>query len=182
MFKLSTENTLLAVIDIQEKLVPVMKQKIISKTKENVKKLINGFNILDLPVVATQQYTKGLGSTISELSELINNDAIEKLTFSCCGEPAFLDFLKKLNIKNVVITGMETHICVLQTVIDLLEKDYNVFVVKDAVVSREKMNWETGVEYMRDAGAVITITETVLFQLLKKSGTPEFKQISKLVK
>ncbi len=182
MFKLSKENTLLVVIDIQEKLAPVMNQDAFLVAKENVKRLISGFNILDLPVVATQQYTKGLGDTISELKDLIKNEHIEKMTFSCCGEPTFLEFLNKNNIKNVVITGMETHICVLQTALDLLEEKFNVFVVKDAVVSRETMNWETGVEYMRQAGAVITVTETVLFQLLGKSGSPEFKAISKLIK
>jgi nicotinamidase-related amidase len=182
MFKLTKENTLLVVIDIQEKLAPVMNQEALSKAKENVKRLINGFNILNLPVVATQQYTKGLGNTIPELKELIHSEAIEKLTFSCCGEPSFLEYISKENFKNIVITGMETHICVLQTAIDLLEKGLNVFVVKDAVVSREKMNWQVGIDYMRQAGSVITVTETVLFQLLGKSGTPEFKEISKLIK
>jgi nicotinamidase-related amidase len=100
----------------------------------------------------------------------------------CCGEENFNRKLNELNIKNVVIVGMETHICVLQTTIDLINAGYNTHVVADAVISRSKFNWRTGLEYMRDAGAKITVTETVLFQLLKKAGSEEFKAISKLIK
>lgn len=182
MHKLDTNNTLLLVIDIQERLIGAMDKTIYNIAKENVIRLVKSANILNLPVFATQQYTKGLGNTIPEISNLIDTPHIEKLTFSCWDESSFKDKLKKMDINNIIVTGMETHICVLQTVIDLLESGYNVHVVNDAVASREKFNLQVGIDYMRDAGAKITVTETVLFQLLKKSGSPEFKEISKLIK
>jgi nicotinamidase-related amidase len=182
MYELNVENSVILVIDIQERLIPVMKEKVFKKTKANVIRLLESADILNVPVLATQQYTKGLGNTDSDIMSLIKLPYIEKITFSCCGEPNFNKTLKDKNIKNVIVTGMEAHICVLQTVVELLKYNFNVHVVSDAVISREKFNWKTGLEYMRDAGAIITVTETVLFQLLKKSGTSEFKQITKLIK
>lgn len=182
MYNLSIPKTALIVIDIQDRLIGAMDSKIYDAAKENVIRMVKGANILNIPVHMTQQYTKGLGSTVNEIGSLINTPHIEKLTFSCCGEPSFIEILEKDDIKNVVVCGMETHICVLQTVIDLLNHDFNVHVLKDAVVSRKKINWETGLDFMKTAGAIITVTETVLFQLLKKSGTQEFKEISKIIK
>lgn len=104
------------------------------------------------------------------------------MTFSCCEEQLFLDEIKKLNKKTIMIAWMETHVCVLQTCISLLKKGYNVHVVKDAVSSRAKENWKAGIEFMWGAGAVITCTEIVLFQILKIAGTEEFKAISRRIK
>jgi nicotinamidase-related amidase len=104
------------------------------------------------------------------------------MTFDCCGQPPFLDELKELSKRNVMLTGMETHICVLQTCIGLLKGGINVHIVQDAVCSRTTENWKTGVEFMREAGAVVTSTETALFQLLKVAGTEEFKKISQRIK
>jgi nicotinamidase-related amidase len=104
------------------------------------------------------------------------------MTFDCCGQPAFLEELKGHNKSSVVLTGMETHICVLQTCIGLLRGGINVHVVQDSICSRTKENWKIGIEFMREAGAVVTCTETVLFQLLKVAGTDEFKAISKRIK
>ncbi len=107
---------------------------------------------------------------------------IEKMNFSCCAEPSFLDALERTGRKKLIVVGMETHICVLQTVLDLLASGYVVHLVRDAVCSRDKLDWESGLDMSREAGAVITSTETVLFQLLERAGTDEFRKISKMVK
>jgi nicotinamidase-related amidase len=131
----------------------------------------------------TEQYPKGLGRTVAEIQAAVPEyKPIEKIVFNCCGEPAFLAEVKKLNRRKVIVTGMETHVCVLQTAIGLLQEGFELHVVRDAVCSRTDENRETGIEYLRDAGAVITGTETVLFQLLKAAGTDEFKKISQRIK
>lgn len=150
---------------------------------DNCRRLIEGATILDVPIAVTEQYPKGLGPTEEELrGALLSYEPFEKLTFSCCGEPSFTSALDALGRRTIILAGMETHVCVLQTALDLLRGGYGVHLVRDAVCSREKENWITGVDLMRDAGAVITSTETVLFQLLGKAGSEEFKAISKLVK
>jgi len=181
MFMLNKEDTALVVIDVQERLVAAMEQDIYEDMLDNTSKLVKGSNILNVPVFATQQYTKGLGDTVAELRADIE-DYIEKVSFSCCGEQSFRDELKKTGAKTVVVAGMETHVCVLQTVLDLLDDGYNVHVAADAVCSRSDFNWEVALDMMSKAGAVITSSEAVLFMLLKRADTPEFKEISKLVK
>jgi len=139
--------------------------------------------MLTIPIVVTEQYPKGLGQTVEEIkSALPVYQPVEKLAFNCCDEPAFLNEVKRLNRKTIILTGMEAHVCVLQTCIGLLHGGFNIHVVSDAVCSRTKGDWKTGIEFVRDAGAVITSTETVLFQLLKVAGTEEFKAISKRIK
>ena len=133
-------------------------------------------------MVATEQYVKGLGNTLCILKEKLTEPALEKMAFSCCGEPPFRERLKALGRKQVVITGMEAHVCVLQTVIELLDAGYHVHLVKDAVMSRRKENWRMGIDAAIAAGAVITSTETALFQLLRVAGSDEFKKLSKLVR
>jgi nicotinamidase-related amidase len=139
--------------------------------------------MLQVPVVVTEQYPKGLGRTVPELQAVIPGyKPIEKVAFNCCGEPAFLAEIRKLGKKSIIMTGMETHICVLQTTVGLLREGFTVHVVRDAICSRTDESWNTGIEYMRDAGAAVTATETVLFQLLKVAGTEEFKKISQRIK
>jgi nicotinamidase-related amidase len=139
--------------------------------------------MIALPVLVTEQYPKGLGRTIEEIKKAVPDyQPIEKVSFSCCGEQEFINKLRALNRKTIVMTGMETHVCVLQTCIELLKEGFNVHLVKDAVCSRTKENWNTGVSFMRDAGAVISCTETVLFQFLRVAGTEEFKTISKRIR
>ncbi len=180
-FFLDKENTVLLIIDIQEKLAAVMKER--ERVVKNTLHLIELAKMLMLPVMVTEQYPKGLGTTVEEIREALPfYRPIEKMTFDCCGQPAFLEELKEHNKSNVVLTGMETHICVLQACVGLLRGGINVHVVQDAVCSRTKENWKTGIEFMREAGAVVTCTETVLFQLLKVAGTEEFKKISKRIK
>jgi len=180
-FLLDKNNCALVIIDIQERLAAVMKQK--EPVINNCIHLIEIAKMFGIPLVVTEQYPKGLGLTVEEICKALPAyHPIEKLTFSCCEEPAFLNEIKKLNKNILILTGMETHVCVLQTCTGLLHEKFHVHLVRDAVCSREKENWKTGVEFMRDAGAVITCTETVLFQLLKVAGTEEFKTISKRIK
>ncbi len=180
-FFLDKNNTALVIIDIQERLAAVMKMK--DAVVSNCLHLIELAKMLDIPIVLTEQYPKGIGQTVEPIRKALPEyRPIEKLTFSCCDEPSFPDAIRKLNKKNLVVTGMETHICILQTSISFLRQGFNVHLVKDAVCSRTKENWKVACEFMRDAGAVITCTETVLFQLLQIAGTEEFKAISKRIK
>jgi nicotinamidase-related amidase len=180
-FILDKENTILLIVDIQDKLAAVMKER--DKVVRNNLHLIELARMIDIQIMVTEQYPKGLGTTVQEIREALPSyHPIEKMTFDCCGQPTFVDVLKKHKKRHVVLTGMETHICVLQTCVGLVKDGVNVHVVQDAICSRTKENWKTGIEFMRDAGAVVTCTETVLFQLLKVAGTEEFKKISKRIK
>ncbi|MCL4491737.1 MAG: hydrolase [Nitrospirae bacterium] len=180
-FSLDANDTALLIVDIQDRLAVIMKAR--DEVVKNCLHLIELAKMLDIPIVLTEQYPKGLGRTVSGIRDALPAyQPLEKLTFSCCGEPHFLDEIRKLNKKNIILTGMETHICVLQTCTGLLGDGLNVHLVQDAVCSRTKENWQTATEFMRDAGAVVTCTETVLFQLLKVAGTEEFKAISKRIK
>jgi nicotinamidase-related amidase len=180
-YSLDKEDAVLLIVDIQEKLAVVMKER--DKVVRNCLHLIELAKMISLPVVVTEQYPRGLGRTVAEIQSAVPDyKPIEKTAFNCCGEPAFLAEIRKLNRKKVIVTGMETHICVLQTTTGLLQDGFITHVVRDAVCSRTKENWNTGIEFMRDAGAVITGTETALFQLLKVAGTEEFKKISARIK
>ena len=180
-YLLRKDDAVLVIVDIQERLAAVMSER--KKIVDNCLHLIGTAKLLRIPIVLNEQYPKGLGHTVSEIrSTLPGNDPIEKIAFSCCGQPAFLDRLSSLGRKKIVLCGMETHVCVLQSCLDLLREGYSVHVVSDAVCSRSKENFETAIEFMRDAGSVVTCTETVLFQLLERAGTEEFRIISKLIK
>ena len=176
------DAAVLVVIDVQEKLCRAMDEKILDRLTGNIGVLQETARELGIPVVVTEQYVKGLGETLLEIKERLAEPALEKMTFSCCGDPAFLDKLKALGRRQVIVVGMETHVCVLQTVIELLDAGYSVHLVRDAVMSRRKDNWFVGLETARAAGAVITSTEAALFQLLKVAGTESFKKLSKLVR
>jgi nicotinamidase-related amidase len=181
-FFLDRNNAVLVVIDVQEKLCRAMDEQVLARLTGNVAILQEAAVELGVPVVATEQYVKGLGETMACLKERLTEPALEKMTFSCCGDSAFIDKLKSLGRKQIVITGMESHVCVLQTVLELLDAGFVVHLVRDAVMSRRKENWFVGLEMAREAGAVITSTEAALFQLLRVAGTEEFKKLSKLVR
>lgn len=181
-FFLDRNSAALVVIDVQEKLCRAMDSVILSKLTGNIAILLETAEALTIPVLVTEQYTRGLGETVPELRQKLPVPAMEKMSFSCCGDQAFLDRLTDLQRPQVIITGMETHVCVLQTVIDLLDAGFEVHVVKDAVMSRSNDNRQTAIEAMVLAGAVPTCTEAVVFQLLKIAGTESFKKLSKLVK
>ena len=180
-FLLDKSGVVLVIVDIQERLAAVMPDK--KKVLDNCLHLIEASKLLSIPILLNEQYPMGLGPTVKEVRDALHPyEPLEKVSFSCCRGGAFPDVLAVLGNKKVIIAGMETHVCVLQTVIDLLKAGYLVHVVKDATCSRTLDNFTAGAEFMRDAGAVITCTETVLFQLLEKAGTDEFKVISKRIK
>jgi nicotinamidase-related amidase len=178
---LNSQEVALIIIDIQEKLAAVMKYK--EQVVNNVLHLVELAKILQIPLLLTEQYPKGLGTTIPEIQEVLLEYApFEKTAFDCCREEGFLEKVASLGRKKLFLTGMETHVCVLQTTLGLMKAGYIVQVVQDAVCSRFKKNFKVGIEFMRDAGAVITGTETILFQLLEKAGTEPFKIISRRIK
>lgn len=179
---LDSRNAVLVVIDVQEKLCKAMDDKVLARLCTNVAILQEAAAEMHMPVFATEQYVKGLGETVPELKCKLTTPALEKMTFSCCGDDNFTAAIKDTGRKQIIITGMETHVCVLQTVLELLDEGYYVHLVNDAVMSRKKENWQVGVNTAAAAGAVITSTEAVLFQLLKVAGTDAFKKLSKLVR
>lgn len=181
-FWLDADKAGLLVIDVQEKLVPAMNAELYNQLVLHTNLLISGFKALELPTLASEQYPKGLGHTVAEVSEATNQVCIEKVAFSCCAEEVFLQTLEETGVSQVVVTGMETHVCVLQTVLDLLDRGYGVHLVRDAVCSRFKSDYENALDTAARAGAVISTTETVLFQLVRVAGTDAFKIISKLVR
>lgn len=171
----------LAVIDIQERLLPSIFEG--ERVVRNTVRLIKGARALGIPVLVTEQYKKGLGATTGAVAaEIADLPRMEKIAFSACGAAGFEKALKKKKISDVILCGIEAHVCVSQTCLDLLDKRFRVFVVVDAMSSRTTDNHFIAVERMRDAGGVVASTEMVLFELLEKAGTEEFKQILALVK
>ena len=180
-YQLDATDSLLVVVDVQERLAAVMTER--ERVVANVRRLIGGARILGVPTLHTEQYPKGLGGTVPELAgELGDAPPVEKLTFDCCGEPAFLEAIEATGRRTAVVCGMEAHVCVLQTVLGLLELGLTVHVAADAVCSRDERNARTALDLVRDAGAAVTVTETVLYQWLVRAGTPEFRAVLKLVK
>lgn len=180
-FFLDKGEALLVIVDVQERLAAVMgdRERVLSNTIH----LIETAKLLHIPILLTEQYPKGLGRTVSEIRDALPSyEPFEKMAFGCCGEKGFAQSVAGTGKKKVILAGMETHVCVLQTCIGLLRERYAVHVVGDAVCSRTPENYRTGIAFMRDAGAVITGTETVLFQLLEKAGTEEFRVLSKRIK
>ena len=174
------ENTAIICIDIQEKLVNMLKNS--AEIAQNTTKLMKTASILNIDTIITEQYPKGLGSTIESIKNIKNFKTIEKTTFSAYQTEEFKNEFKKLKAKNIVIFGIETHICVYQTVLDLLESNYNVYVVSDCSSSRAEFNHKTALELMKQKGANITSLEIVLFDFLKSSKHPNFKEIQGLIK
>lgn len=181
-FFLERDSAQLVVVDVQDKLCRAMDEKVLAKLTGNISILLDAAAELGMPALATEQYVKGLGETVPQLKEKLCTPSLEKMTFSCCGGEGFLETLEKNGRRQVILTGMETHVCVLQTALELLSRGYVVHLVCDAVMSRRKENWEIALKTMTSAGVVLTSTESVLFQLLRVAGTEEFKKLSKLVR
>ena len=175
------ENPLLLVIDFQVRLMQSIHNHEVLERKAAA--LIKGCHILGMPILTTQQYTKGLGDTIPALKEaLCESPYIEKITFSCCGNSEFIDKLNASKKNNILVTGVEAHICVQQTVLDLLAMGNQVYVIADCIGSRSERDYTYGIERMRQSGAVITTMESVLFEFLQRADHPKRKEISNLVK
>ncbi len=153
------------------------------RVAQNAARLARGAALLGVPTLATEQYRRGLGATVPEVAGAVARFApIEKLAFSACGAPAFMAALVEHKVESALLCGIEAHVCVTQTCLDLLERGIRVFVAADAVSSRTAENWRLGLDRMRDAGAVIVSTEMALFEWLGQAGTEEFRQILPLVK
>jgi nicotinamidase-related amidase len=177
----TTANTVLLLIDFQERLFPVMHDK--EKLLNNVVKLVKGALALELPIIVTEQYSKGLGPTIPEIKGLIPDfQAVEKVCFSCCDEPAFMERLGGLKRKQVLVAGIEAHICTYQTAVALARAGYQVEVVSDGMASREAENKAAALVKLGMMGILPTSTEMALFELLKIAKGDKFKQISAIVK
>ncbi len=182
---LNPETSALVIIDIQERLV--LASKYGEETANNMTKIAKAANILSIPTVVTEQYPKGLGNTVPTLKEAFSKDTFitEKAAFSALLEPAFkekIEELKNKGIKQIVIGGIETHICVLQTAAALMEEGFEVYVAKDACASRHKEEYKTGLELLKQYGAKISCVEIILFEWLKTSKNEHFKEVQALIK
>ena len=177
---LDTKDTAVVCIDLQQKLVDMLDNS--DLIASNAVKLLKASYILNVDTIITEQYPKGLGETISLISSIKKFDTIEKTTFSAYKTLEFKEKLDSLNKKKVVIFGIETHICVYQTVVDLLESGYEVFVVSDCCASRKEFNHNCALELMKQKGAKVTTLEIALFDFLKSSKHPNFKEIQSLIK
>jgi nicotinamidase-related amidase len=178
---LKMENVALLIVDIQGNLAHSMHGK--ELLFKNVQKLIKGTQVLGIPILWTEQNPQGLGPTIPEIADILSNiKPISKMSFSCCQNNRFVQALKALNRKQVLIAGIEAHICVYQTAVDLVDLGYEVQVVTDAVSSRNMENKEIGLQKMRDSGVSLTSVETALFELLKVAEGEQFREILKIVK
>ncbi len=178
--RLDRTTACLMVVDVQEKLIPVMSNW--ATTEKYCKAAIGAARELGLPVLATEQYPKGLGSTVLSIRELLPEAPLVKMAFSCGADPEIRKALAATGRKQVVIVGIEAHVCVDQTTRDLLEQGYEVFVCADAVTSRFEEHRRVALDGMRAMGAVVTSAETCIFDLLQLCGTPEFKRVSPLVR
>ncbi len=174
------EKTIGLVVDVQEKLLPHMEESSIITL--NIKKLVEGMNILKIPMMLTEQYKKGLGATIPALQEIMEYEPVEKIAFSCFEEMALRMKLENMDRNFVVIAGIEAHVCILQTAIDLKEKGYQPVVVEDCVSSRKINDKKIAMDRMKNSGIIITTYESILFELCRYAGTEQFKNISRLVK
>src|SRR5499433_2759377 len=179
---LRAEDCILGVVDIQERLLPPIHEK--ERLVRNSQLLIRLANILELPVVVSTQYAKGLGPTVPAIASLLPKiTPVDKLEFGCFGNGEFCSAISLLSGRNtLLLCGMETHICVMQTALGALNQGLRVHVAADAVSSRTELNWKLGLERMRAAGAVISSTEMMIYEALRSSGTSEFKDMLKHLK
>lgn len=177
---MNRDDTALVVVDVQEKLMPLVEDH--QRITWNIRRLLDGANVLSVPVIATEQYPKGLGATLPELSERIEPVIPDKLSFSCgeCGE--LFTQLPAQDIHKLLVCGIEAHVCVQQTVLDLIAAGFCVYVAVDAAGSRCALDKEVALRRMESSGATLTTTEAALFEWCEKAGTPEFKAISQLVR
>jgi nicotinamidase-related amidase len=171
---LTRKNTALVVVDMQEKLLPYVIDK--EKVVENVQMLIKFADIMAIPIILTEHYPKGLGTTLK------NYAPMEKVIFSCCGAEGFISKLKELGIKRIMMAGIESHICVEQTTLDVMHAGFEVHVIADAISSRTKENKKIGIKKMKQFGAIVSSTEMAMYEIMERADTKEFKEVLKLVK
>ncbi len=174
------KKTAFVLVDIQEKFAPAIKD--VNEVIKNSNILIKTSEILNIPLIVTEQYPKGLGHISKEINLPDKKFLIEKISFSCFGSEEFVKKIKELKVDSIVLFGIEAHVCIFKTVLDALKNNIDVYVVADAISSRSIKNKSIAIEWMRESGAFIASTEIILFQLLDKAGTEEFKLISNLIK
>lgn len=183
--RIKTNETIALIIDYQEKLIPVMNEK--ETFVQNSVKLIKGMKKLNVPMIVSQQYTKGLGNTVDEIQLALSESKekfsfVDKISFSCAQNEDILPQIQKFAPKSVIICGCEAHICVLQTVIDLLQMGIQVVLVGDCIASRKEYDMQLAMTRAEKEGALLSTYEAVLFELCEKAGSDTFKYISKLIK
>ncbi len=179
--RLLSGKSALAVVDMQQQLLPAMFEQ--ARVTQNVLRLIRGAAIMHMPIIASEQYPKGLGTVVPEVAGAIPGfRPIEKMQFSAAAGSTFMKALRSKDVQSVLICGIEAHICVTQTCLDLIENGVQVFIAHDATSSRTAENWHISAERMRQAGAVIVSTEMALFELIHSADSPDFKKILDLVK
>lgn len=178
------EQSALVVIDVQERLFPAMDSDHREEVMRNLKVLAAAAQHLGLPTLATEQYPKGLGHTLPEMKAALPTglEPIEKVAFSCWAVESFRTRLVSTGKRQIVLGGIEAHVCVLMSALDLLAAGYGVHVVADAVTSRTQANWRIAMDYLRQAGAVVTTTETALFQLLGQADSDTFRELARLIR
>jgi len=178
---LDRKHTALLIVDVQEKINAVMMHG--KLVVDSILKLIKACQTLNVPIFITEQYPKGLGPTEPQILQALQGQSpLQKITFSCCGSQELLEQINSQKIKQVIVTGIESHVCVQQTALDLLAQEIQVHIPKDAVSSRKELDYQTAMERMSNAGVVLTSVEAALFELLQEAGTPEFKEVVKLIK
>lgn len=180
--RILAEDTMALIIDYQDKLMPVINQQEVLCEKSKI--LIKGLNTLGIPMIVSQQYTKGIGMTVASIIESIGDtfSYYDKVTFSCADDEEIMKVIVQERKKNIIICGVEAHICVLQTVIDLIEKGYHVVLVENCIGSRQESDRLMAIERARQEGATITTYESILFELTRSAKHEKFKVISSLIK
>jgi nicotinamidase-related amidase len=177
--RLSDETAVVVVIDIQDKLLA--KIPVAHDLLRNTAFVLDTAALLGIPIIATEQYPKGLGPTVRELIQRLQDSPMEKTTFSCCGAGMFLTRLTTLQRPDVILVGMETHVCVSHTAFDLLEAGFQVFLPMDALASRFEVDHVTALRRLEHAGAILSTVEAIAFECLRDASHPQFKAVSKLI-
>jgi len=180
---LDADRAMVLVIDMQTKLLPSIRDE--SRVVAAARKLLDGVAVFNLPALATEQYPKGLGATHDTVAgglESAKARVLEKPTFSCCGEKPVREALREIDRPQIIVAGIEAHVCVQQTALDLVAMDYDVFLCADAVGSRGRLDYERSLSRMQHAGAAVTTVESVLFELCNRCDTPQFKSMIEIIK
>lgn len=180
--KLHRDRSVVVIVDVQDKLTPAMPPEALERLVKYARALIHAGKVLGMPVLASEQYPKGLGRTLPQLAELLPAKPLEKVHFSCGADAAFQRSLENTGRKQVILAGMEGHVCVFQTARDLVAMGFDVHVCADAVTSRTEEHRTRGLNLCERAGAVVTTAETAIFDLLSQAATPEFKAVASWVK
>ncbi len=178
------EDSLLLCVDVQDRLLAAMVEPARSRMLDNIEHLLETSKMLDIPVFYTEQYPAGLGPTTAQLKKAMPASAqyFDKTQFSCCSHTSFREALHDSHKRQVVVTGMETHICIMQTAMELLEDSFEVFVVDDAVCSQRMAHWKSALHRLRHAGAIVAPTESILFEWIRDSSEKHFKAVSALLR